>query len=512
MKKSLAIMFCLVMVLSVFAGCSKGAASTGSTKSTASSAQTANYKKEVVVGISAQITTLDPQAVSNVAHNKVFKLTHNTLVDLDLKAKKVIPELAESWEWTDSSTLKMNLRKDAYFHNGEQVKSSDVLFTFKRGKDGKGTSAKITAIKSLEASGDFTVIFHLTGPNVDFLDTLSLPACDILSEKALTNDPKEGYKIGSGPWVVSSYVLNGDVTYDRFNKYWAGPMKTEKLKLRYVPESSARVIALQTGEIDLCLDTDINDVDFIQKDKNLELIKYNANSIQFFGFNTSVAPANNKLFRQAIACAINKDEIIKGTLNGNAIVAKSYWGSSMFGFYDGFKGYDYDLARAKELLAKAGYPNGIDLEAIVVSGIRVASAEIMQAQLKKIGVNLIIKEVDSAGMTSMTNEGTHKAFIYGLAFNTAGDDIRRSYGQGSTTNRSKYNNPRVNELMDLAVAELDNQKRMNYYKELQEIAAEDLPIIPLYYTYEFAGARKGLGGITWYESSNNDISGVYVTL
>ena len=162
-------------------------------------------------------------------------------------------------------------------------------------------------------------------------------------------------------------------------------------------------------------------------------------------------------------------------------------------------------------MKEAGLENGVDLEITVSSGARVVSAEVLQAQLKEIGVNIIINEVDSAALTSITNEARHQGLVYGLGFNTAGDEVRRVYGDGSSTNRSHYHNDRVIELMDLAVQEFDDAKRKEYYKEIQEIAKDDIPVIPLYYEQNFWGVNKNTGGGTWYGNSNVYLSTVYVT-
>lgn len=513
MKKSMVVVLAIVLVLSLMlTACGTKAQPAESASGQGTSADSSvKYKKEVNVGVKAQITTMDVQSVSNVAHNQIFKLTHNTLVDMNLDTGEILPELAESWKWVDDTTIELKLRNDAKFHNGEPVKASDVIFTFKRGRDGIASANKMKPAKEVTAVDDYTVRMVLASPNVDWLDTISLPVFSILSEKAITDDQKNGFEIGSGPWKVNEFVSKDYIALDRFQEYWGGAVPTEKLKIRYIPESSSRVIALQTGEIDLCLDPDTIELPNIESDSNLKLIKYNSTTCQFFGFNCKKAPTDNKLLRQAIAHAINKEDILKATVDGYGVIANSFWGPTQFGYIDGFETYEYDLEKAKKLMAEAGYANGVDLEVTVPTGTRVTTAQILQAQLKEIGVNVIINEVDSAALTSITNEARHQGLVFGLGFNTAGDEVRRVYGEGSSTNRSHYNNAKVIELMDKAVAESDKAKRLEYYKEIQEIAKEDMPVIPLYYEYSFAGTNKNLDGITWYGNSNIDMSGVYVT-
>ncbi|MBF4692125.1 ABC transporter substrate-binding protein [Fusibacter ferrireducens] len=519
-RKRLFLIICSMTIMVLMSGCgskeaetSQGDAqssSTGTTSEAAAPTENTKYKEEVVINTGAQVTTLDVQEVSNVAHNRVFKLTHDTLVDLDIDTGKIVPKLAKEWEWLSPTELQLKLRNDVFFHNGEELKASDVVFTFKRAENGKASTGRVSNFVDVVAVDDFTVKITLNKPFVDLLDNMTIPVYSILSEKALIDDPNMGYTVGTGVWKLNEFVSNDYVSFDRFDKYWGELTPTQKLKVKYVPESSVSVISLENGEADLCTDLTSSDAVFVEKNKDLSLVEIDGTTCQFFGFNASKAPWDNKLLRQAVAHAIVKEDIITATENGYGKLATTFWGNSQFGYYDGFGDYEYDLDEAKRLLAEAGYPNGLDLEITVPTGYRVTTAELLQAQLSQIGINVTINEVDSAALTSITNDGTHESFVYGLGFNTAGDDIRRAYSPKSTTNRSHYANDRVIELIDLAVAEFDTDKRLADYKEIQEIAHDEIPVIPLYYQTLFFGTNKNLGGVTWNSTSNTDFSGIYV--
>ncbi len=528
MKRNFAAVLCTVLLAGSLAGCggngsspsqsaqetTKAAAATTETTAAAPAEMPSSdvkVKESVVVGIKAQITSMDVQSVSNVAHNIPYKLTHATLVTMNLDTGEILPDLAESWEWIDDVTIEFKLREDAKFHNGEPVTAQDVVFTFERGREGIASANKMKPATEVTAVDDHTVRMVLNAPNVDWLDTISLPVFSVLSEKALAEDPEKGYEIGAGPYVVKEFVSKDYLALTRFEDYMDGPVPTRNLTLRYIPEASARLIALQTGEIDLCQDPDTIELDTVRSDPNLTLVEFPGTTCQFFGFNCKDEVTGNKKLRQAIACAVNKQDIMDVTINGYGTIASSFWGPTQYGYIDNFETWPYDLDMAKELMKEAGLENGVDLEITVSSGARVVSAEVLQAQLKEIGVNIIINEVDSAALTSITNEARHQGLVYGLGFNTAGDEVRRVYGDGSSTNRSHYHNDRVIELMDLAVQEFDDAKRKEYYKEIQEIAKDDIPVIPLYYEQNFWGVNKNTGGVTWYGNSNVDLSTVYVT-
>ena len=519
MKKLITFVLAVLMILSLTA-CSgskpaetkpatPSASEAPSGKEAASTAEP-KYKEDLVVGLKAQITTMDIQSVSNVAHNHPFRLTHANLVTMNLDTGEIYPDLAESWTWVEPTIIEFKLRENAKFHNGEPVTAQDVVYTFERGRDGVASKNKMKPAKEVIAVDEHTVRMVLESPNVDWLDTLALPVFGILSEKACKDNPEKGYMIGAGPWVVDEFVSKDYLKLKRFEEYYEGPVHTKTLTLRYIPEASARLIALQTGEIDVCENPDTIEVETVRNDPNLTLIETAGTTCQFFGFNCKNELTSNKKLRQAIACTVNKQDIMNATVNGYGKVADSFWGPTQFGYVENFQTWPHDIERAKELMKEAGLENGCELEITVASGPRVVTAQILQSELKEIGITVKINEVDSAALTSITNEAKHQGLVYGLSFNTAGDDVRRVYGDGSSTNRSHYHNDRVIELMDKAIAEFDVEARKAEYKELQEIAMDDIPVIPLYYEMNFWAVKKNLGGVNWYQSANVDLSNVYV--
>ncbi|MDO4493569.1 MAG: ABC transporter substrate-binding protein [Clostridia bacterium] len=497
MKKIIALALALMFVL--------GAASFASAE---------EYKQEVVIGLRQQFTTLDPQALANTAQNQILKFFHSTLVDLNTVTGEIVPDLAESWTWVDDKTIEFKLFDNATFHNGESVTANDVAFTVERGRDAVATKARYANVESVEVVDAKTVRIHLVKPNVDTLDTLALPCCSILSEKAVTEDAENGYRIGAGPWVVREFVDNDYLAFDRFDAYHFGPTKMPKMKIRYIPEDSARGIALQTGEIDLCEHILPIDLPLFEDDKNVQVIVYDSPACQYFAFNYQKegVPTADAKVRHAINTALNREEIIMATKDGFGTPGKTYWGMNQYGYYDGFEGDEYNVEKAKQMLAEAGYPDGFDFDLMVISGERVISAEVIQAQLKKIGINVTIHEVDSAGLSAAVSAGDYTACLWGIGFNSCGDEVRRVYHSNGSNNRSHYSNPKVDELIDAAVVESDDATRKDLYKQIQEIAYQDLPIINLYYENEIYGAVKGLDGIEWGCSTANDMSFAYVVV
>jgi peptide/nickel transport system substrate-binding protein len=505
--------FILVLMLSLGVVFAAGGAEK-TPKTPVSSTGAPVYKEHVKIAIEQAITTGDPHALSNIPHNILFKLSHNTLVNLDSATMNITPELAESWEWTAPNVLVLKLRKGVKFQNGVPLTAEDVAFTFERAKKSNTVSSKMVSLDKCTALDELTVEMTLFSPNVDWLDTLSLPMCSILSKSNCEADPIEGSWIGTGAWVIKDLNPSDYVALDRNEGYWDTLPETKKMTIRYIPEDSSRLIALQKGELDVCVRPSDTELNFITEDPNLQLIQYNSTTCTYFAFNTSKAPGNNQNLRLALAHCLDIDDIIIAAKNGLASPAISNWGWSTYGYWDGFGAYGKDLDKAKAYLAKA-FPKGNAKLTISTAGSeRMATAQVIQEQARQIGLEIQINELEAAALTSLTAFKTagHESMLYSLGWNSCGDDARRAYYQNSNTNKATLTDPRIMELIDLAVAEFDDATRKSLYKEVQVINHEQAYYIPLYYAIQNVGINKNLTGVIWESHQSHDFTYAKVQL
>ncbi len=515
MKKFLAMLLSLVMLLGAFSGCAKqtNEKSPGDSSSSKTPPANATYQKSIVCGLGGKIVSLDPQANSNTQHNYYFRMNFDTLIDFDNATGKLLPCLAEKWETEDSKTYVFTLRKDVKFHDGGKFTAEDVKFTFVRGVDSDTSTTLCKLIETMDVTDDTHISITLKQTNVDFPYLLTLPTASILSKAAVEANPTDGYKIGSGPWKTDSFVVGDYLKLTRNDDFWGEKAKAETFTLRYMPDNSARVIALETGEIDLCADPDTLDLDRIRDNSKLELQSYVGSSITYLAMNNKKAPFDDENLRLAMAYGVDPQELIDVVKNGEAQPVKSLWGWNEYGYNGGKTAFTYDVEKAKEYLAKAGYANGgFKFKLSVSAGERKSCAEIIQAQMKKIGVEVEIVEFDSAGLSKSTTNGEHEAALYGCGMNIFGDDARRLICPGTGVNKSHYDNAKVNELMDLAVQEQDDAKRKEYYAEVQQILHDTAGYVPLYFANGFFGVKKGTGGIDYYPTSHHDMSNVYIVV
>ncbi len=467
-------------------------------------------KEDIVIGMKSKHTTIDQMEASNTQHNYMWRMIYDTLVHFNNETKELEPQLATEWSTDDGGkTYIFKLRDGVKFHNGETLKASDVVFTFNRMEGTTSCNGVFVKVESVEAVDDLTVKMTLVDPNLDWPYMMTLPTASIMNEKAVTDDPERGPGVGTGPWQVDSYEFGNYTTLTAFEDSWRGAPYAKTFTFRYIPEDSARLIALQNGEIDICAEPATIELGRIEEDPKLDLVSYDGGSLTYFAFNTQKEPASNEDLRKAVAYAIDIDSIIAVAAEGHGKKATSFWGWDEYGYYD-CGGYERDLDKAKEYLAKA-FPNGGATLDISCSGAeRKTIAEMMQSQLKEIGLEVNITELDSAGISTSTTNGEHQSCIYGMGFNIFGDDARRILQPGSAVNKAHYDSQEVMDLLDKAVAETDEATRKEYYKQIQEDIYEHVPYIPLYFADGFIGVKKGTGGIDIYPTSHHDYSYVFV--
>ena len=434
--------------------------------------------------------------------NRVFGRSDN-------KTKELEPQLATEWSTDDGGkTYIFKLREGVKFHNGETLKASDVVFTFNRMEGTTSCNGLFLKVESVEAIDDLTVKMTLVDPNLDWPYMMTLPTACIQNEKAITEDPVDGPGVGTGPWKIDSYEFGNYTKLAAFEDSWRGAPNAKTFTFRYIPEDSARLIALQNGEIDICQTPAAIELGRIEEDPALDLIAYEGGSLTYMAFNTQREPASNEDLRKAVAHAIDIDSIIAVAAEGRGKKATSFWGWDEYGYVD-MGGYERDLDLAKEYLNKA-FPDGNATLDISVGADRKTIAELIQSQVKEIGLTVNIVELDSAGISTSTTNGEHQSCLYGMGFNVYGDDARRILQPGSAVNKALYDSDEVMELLDKAAAETDEEQRKEYYKQIQENIYEHVPYIPIYFADGFIGVKKGTGGIDIYPTSHHDFSNVFV--
>lgn len=499
------------------AGAGEQAGSLGATETTAPAApdENATFKKEIIIGLANVFTTSDPQNTSSITNQIFYTVSHSNLVKWDYDTQDYVPDLADSYTVSDDGLVyTFNLNPNAYFHNDEPVKASDVIYTFNRGKDFSFVASKVQIIDSMKAIDDHTLEITLSGPSTGFLFDITNPNMAILSEKALTEMGEEGTTIGSGAFYYDTIDFGNAVTMCRFDKYFRELPKTEKITFRQYAEDATRVIALQTGDIDYCQTPSTMELEYIAEDPNLDLIQMKGTRLNYMVMNVSEehgAPFKDINVRKAMNMAINKDDVVAVAANGFGEAQNYYFTDISAGFYGGMEGYSYNVEEARKLLAEAGYADGFTFSVLCHDSTSRAIAPVLQAQLAEVGVTMNIEEVETAVRNSMIKANEHDACMAAhVSLVSIDNNLRLLFYTDSGNNRMKYSDPAFDAKLDAALVEQDAAKRQTMYDELQTQVVDEALCIPLYVETLNIAKKTSLNGIKLNATGCHDFTYAYM--
>ena len=369
----------------------------------------------LIYGKGHSAITLDPGQIDEGGSSHVVVQMVETLLEFKPGTTEIVPGLAESYEMSaDGKEITFHLRKGVKFHDGTEMDADAVVFSLARQHDkdhpynqygpwkqwgANGWSDKYNEDGSLKSLGiikdilkvdDDTVKIVLNEPDASILVSFTSYYTGIVSPTAVQKDPENFKKhpVATGPFQFSKWVKDDYVAVERFDDYWGEPAKLKRVIFKVYPDATARSMALKKGEVDIIDPPDYDNLLELMKEPTLNILKQEGLSIGYVCLFVKRAPFDNKLVRQAMNYAINKDEIIKAVYGelgtpSNAPIPKSLWG-----YNTELEPYSYDPEKAKQLLTEAGYGDGFEFELFALPVSRPYNpdgrkvAEIMQGAVK----------------------------------------------------------------------------------------------------------------------------------
>lgn len=483
------------------------------TETTTAAESTGNIgKTDIVFAMQGDIVALDPANQQDTTSSVILKHIYSTLLDTDNDGN-LVPDLAESWEMAeDGTSFTYHLREDACFSDGTPVTAQDVKFTYDRAKEMPKTKSNISKIQEVVVDNDHQVTIKLTEKYAPFKTIVTSSNLSIVSEAAVTA-AGDAYGdvnniLGSGPFICTEWTPNDHYVLTRNENYWDEMPIATTITCRVIPEGSARTIALETGEVDLVWNVDAIDCVNVEANQDLKLLSQPSSSIEYVGMNTTKEIFADQRVRQAINYALDKEVFVDTIIEGRGQIANSYINSAIPGYDPAQEGYPYDPEKAKELLAEAGYPDGFDCKIYVNGDTRTRSAQVLQAQLAEIGINVEIFTYEWGALLDSLNAGEHEMFILGWSNGSFDADsstyqLFHSSNHGATGNRAFLTDEKVDELITAGAMEMDDSKRNEIYKELQTHLKELAPWVPLYYRNDNVGIRADLKGFSLNKGANH---------
>jgi peptide/nickel transport system substrate-binding protein len=449
--------------------------------------------RTIVFLIESSPANLDPRVGTDAQSEHIDELIFDGLVTRDANFQ-FKPALAETWEQPDSLTLVFHLRSGVCFHDGRPLTARDVVWTVNSMRTGvviTPKTASYVSVDTVEARNAQTVIFHLKHADNFLLTNLSTGAFGVVPEGSGRDFWR--HPVGTGPFQFVSQQIDQDVVVKRNSLSWSVKPKIERVRFRVVPDTITESLELEKGSGDIAVNSlPMDSLSVLTTRPNLAIEDSHGTQVQYLAFNLRDPLLKDVRVRRAIACAIDRNLIIQALLRGHAQPAESLLPTNHWAFTDNVARYEYDPAKAVRLLDEAGDKpdkNGVRLhlsmKTSTVEDVRLLSA-VLQQQLARVGIALELHSNEFATFYSDVTRGAFQMYslrwvggneqpdIFSYAFSTA-----RFSPKGA--NRSHYSNPRLDVLLDDAAESADANRRRADYVEAQQILANDLPAINLWY-------------------------------
>ena len=479
---------------------------------------------ELRVGFTMDALTLDPANHRKRETETIIRNMYDGILTRD-SAMNVVPELAAGWSQLNPVTYEFKLRSGVTFHDGTPFTAEDVKFTYERltqegAMDGQTSPRQslVGDLKEVVVVDPLTVRFVLNAPAPifpamqPFQEMVSKSFVEKIGPGELANQVN-----GTGPFKLVEWRKGDSVIMERFDGYYGGaadippvqPACVDRVIFKIIPENASRVAALLAGDVHIINDLPAHTVRQVENNPNTRVMAVNGTRSSYIALNNQKAPFNDARVRQAVAHALDRQLIVDKILNGNASLIDGILSPDAFGKNTNLPAYGYDVAKAKTLLAEAGYANGLDVT-LDVDGANKEIAEAIGAVLSKADIRVKV----------VVGEGSQLVKRY----RTKGDPIDgqmwlTSWGNGSLDpvgifvpthrtadrgNSSGYSNPKVDQLLDEAGAELDRTKRAALYAQAEALVNQDLPYVYLWVAQDLYGVSNRVTG--WQPSADSRIN------
>lgn len=459
----------------------------------------------IVVGIASSPAILDPRIAADEYSQKAHQLIFNSLVRIDASLR-VVPELAEALEQPSPLTYRARLRRGVRFHDGRELTSADVVYTFASFLDPTfgGRSGAYRMLASVSALDAHTVQFTLKEPAASFPINLVMGIVQDGSGRTNTRSP-----IGTGPYRLVEFLPDDRLVLAPFADYWEGPPANRGVVLKVVPDDTMRGLELRNGTVDLVVNDLAPDiVAELQQEGRLGIVTALGTDYAYLGLNLKHPVLSDRQVRHAIGYAIDRQAIVMHLRRGLATVAAGIIPAVSWAFEPGVFQFQHDPARARRLLdaAKLADPDGDGPEPRLTFTIRTSTSEIYRLQaaaiqndLAQVGIRLEVRSTETQTLFADIVRGNFEIYSAVFVGITDPDMLRRVFLSSQVPpvglNRVWYQRPEVDRLIEAAAREPEERERRTLYASAQHLIAEDAPYIPLWSRTNVAVFQPDLLGV-----------------
>jgi peptide/nickel transport system substrate-binding protein len=463
---------------------------------------------EVIVAVQSAPNNLDPRVGTDEVSQRVSQLVFSYLMTLD-EQLRVVPVLAERLENPDPLTYIVRLRRGVKFHDGHELTSRDVVYTFTSLMAPDFISPRKGAyrlVESITAVDEYSVRFTLKEPFGSFPVQLVLP---IVPDGA--GPELRAFPIGTGPYRFVRYDVDDRVVLTAFEEYYDGLPNNPGVVLKVIPDSTMRGLELQKGTVDIV----VNDIDpdiahQLEEDPRLRVVTGPGTDYQYIGLNMRDPLLSDRRVRHAIAYAIDRQAIVNYLRRGQAQPAVGLLPPVSWAFEPDVRGFPQDRARARQLLDDAGHrdPDGdgplprfsLTLKTSTNEFQRL-QATVIQQDLRQVGIEVDVRSYEFATLYADVLKGNFQMFTLQWVGGAVADPdiLRRVFHTQQVPpigfNRGYYSNPEVDRALDRAQLSTDEGERKRLYASAQRLIAEDVPYVSLWTKTNVAVTQDEIGGL-----------------
>ena len=426
----------------------------------------------LVVGLSSEPDKLDPENTTSMYARQVNSVIYDNLLTKDENGEYV-GDLAEEYTVSeDGLVYTFQLRKGVKFHNGEELKASDVVFTFTRGQENAASQFFYDSVDHAEATDEYTAVITLKYPFISFQEILTQPQTGILNEKAVTEGGEDYARnpVGTGAYQFDNWNSGQSITFKSFDDCWSGKPAISNLEFRIVNDQSTAMISLEKGEIDIYYNLSATYRESVEETGTLAFDEAPAESYQHLVLNLEDPYLSDVNVRKAISYALDKASLLKVGADNSGVIAETQMSPVMYCYPEGFKGYEYDVEKAKACLAEIG----IDVQ-----------------------LNILEFSVLSDGC----HTGNYTMAILGRSYHMQDPTLGlnnnfNSQFIGRSGNYARYSNEQVDAWFAETFVENDEAKRVELFNNILTALKDDAVNVPFYWKMDTLVYNKNLKNIS----------------
>lgn len=452
-------------------------------------------KGTLTVAVAGDAPTLDPNLTFSGLAFIVTNQVYDTLLRREDDGLK--PRLATSWTRINPTTWRFELRKGVKFHDGTPFNAQAVKFTIERLTDPASRAAGafvLNMIKTIRVIDADTIEFVTDKPFAPLLAHLSHPVGAIVSPTAVQRLGRDFGRnpVGTGAFRFVSWQTGNQVVLEANPDYWGGNLDIDRLVFRTIPEVGTQVVELRSGNLDLIYNYPPERQRDFDNDPKIDAFRRSGWGTVYLGFNTQNGITKNPKVRRAISLAIDRDNIVNVLRSGFAVKANGFLPPAVAGYNKDLRSLNYNLAEAKKLLEEAGVAPGTRIALTTFTGAETRQiAEAVQFNLQQLGLNVSVQVSDFGAFSAAIQKPDHSELYVGSWGTVTLDADYALWAlfhskEIPANNWAFYRNAKVDALLLAGRQSVNQPARLSYYKEVQQILLDELPVFPLYwplYTY-----------------------------